>query len=67
MAKNLYTYPGKKDGYRKRKTKISDHPPPNISGQNIGEKINIYTQAKRMVISGRKGKKYKPPPMLPKI
>jgi hypothetical protein len=35
--------------------------PLTILGQNVGEKIYIYTKAKRMVILWGKLKNYKPP------
>ena len=60
MAKNLYKYPGKKDGYRIAKTVFLNHPP-NNPGQNIGEKINIYTLAKKIPNPWQNQKIYKPP------
>ncbi len=41
--------------------------PPNYPGQNIGEKINIYTQAKKIPNSWQNRKKYKPPHTHPNI
>ena len=67
LGQNYIQIQDKKDGYRKGKTKISDHLPPNIPGQNIGEKINIYNLAKKD--GPRKGKhnSYTTPPPLPQI
>jgi hypothetical protein len=66
LAKNLTPIQDKKDGYRKGKTKISDHPPPPLLGQNIGEKIYIYTLAKKIPNIWAKLEKLKPPHLSPK-
>jgi hypothetical protein len=67
LAKNYIPIQHKKDGYIWGKTEKLNHPPLPFLGQNVGEKIYIYTKAKRMVISGGKLENYKPPPMCPKI